>query len=127
MRYQAAAIANAQTALDGRLIWSYATDQTIAETGLTPDMDDSCSGTLRDIEGVEVAVFFKSVGNPDETRVSMRSNAPYDVAKICGRLGGGGHARAAGVKIASSLQVAIKRVLDEIKREMIETDQQIQG
>src|SRR5205823_5086713 len=95
MCYQAAVIAKIQTACDGRLIWSYATDETIAETGLQPDMDDNCSGILRDIEGVQIAAFFKSIGNPQETRVSLRSNAPYDVAKVCMGFGGGGHPRAA--------------------------------
>src|SRR2546429_5386022 len=79
VRYQAAVCAKIQTGCNGRLIWSYATDETIAETGLTADMDDNCSAMLRDIEGVQIAAFFKSFGNPHETRVSLRSNAPYDV------------------------------------------------
>ena len=123
VRYDAAVVANIQTACDGHLIWSYATDETIAKTGLTSDMNDSCTAMLRDIEGVQIAAFFKSFGNPHETRVSLRCEAPYDVAKICMRFGGGGHLRAAGATIALPLEEAMKLVIAELEREMAEMDQ----
>ena len=117
-RFQAAAINNIQTLHDGRLIWSYATAETLASTGATPDMNDNFSGTLRDIAGVEIAAFFRSFDNPNETRVSMRSNTPYDVAKICMRLGGGGHPRAAGATVHLPLDEAIAVVVKEMEREL---------
>ena len=122
VRYDAAVVANVQTACDGRLIWSYATDETVAKTGLTPDMNDSCTAMLRDIEGVQIAAFFKSFGNPHQTRISLRSEAPYDVAKVCMRFGGGGHVRAAGATIALPLEEAMKLVIAELEREIAETD-----
>ncbi len=122
VRYEAAVTANIQTSCNGRLIWSYATDETIAETGLTPDMDDNCSGMLRDIEGVQIAAFFKSFGNPHETRISLRSEAPYDVSKVCMRFGGGGHLRAAGATIALPLNEAMKQVIAELEHEIAEMD-----
>ncbi|GCE27774.1 phosphoesterase [Dictyobacter alpinus] len=125
MRFTAAAINNAQTALDGRLIWSFATDETLQATGATNDMDTNASGMLRDIEGVQVAAFFKNYGNPAETRISLRSNEPYNVAAICMRLGGGGHPRAAGATIQQPMSKAIPLVLAEIEREMRTTDQQL--
>ncbi len=123
VRYDAAVVANIQTACDGRLIWSYATDETVAKAGLTSDMNDSCTAMLRDIEGVQIAAFFKSFGNPHETRVSLRCEAPYDVAKICMRFGGGGHLRAAGATIALPLEEAMKLVIAALEREMVEMDQ----
>ena len=45
----------------------------------------------------------------------MRSKK-YDVAKICSAFGGGGHARAAGCTIKSSVDSAVEKILDEIKR-----------
>jgi phosphoesterase RecJ-like protein len=119
-RFQAATINNAQTSPDGRLIWSYATAETLASTGATPDMNDNFSGTLRDIAGVEIAAFFRSFDKPNETRVSMRSNTPYDVAKICMRLGGGGHPRAAGATIHLPLHEAIALVVGEMERELLQ-------
>jgi phosphoesterase RecJ-like protein len=120
-RFQAAAIHNAQTSPDGRLIWSYATAETLASTGATPDMNDNFSGTLRDIAGVEIAAFFRSFDDPNETRVSLRSNTPYDVARICMRLGGGGHPRAAGATVHLPLHDAIALVVAEMERELQES------
>ena len=122
MRFTAAAINNIQTSADGRLIWSFATDETLVATGASDDMDTNASGMLRDIEGVEVAAFFKNYGNPAITRVSLRSNEPYNVAAVCMRLGGGGHPRAAGATIALPLKEAMPLVIAEIEREMHETD-----
>ncbi len=119
-RFQAAVINNAQTSPDGRLIWSYATAETLASTGVTSDIDDNFSGLLRDIAGVEIAAFFRSFDDPNETRVSMRSNTPYDVARICVGLGGGGHPRAAGATVHLPLHEAIALVVAEMERELQE-------
>ncbi len=123
VRFNAAAINNIQMSEDGRIMWSYATDETLAAVGATPDMDDNIAGMLRDIKGVQVSAFFKNYGNPQETRVSLRSNTPYDVAAVCIRLGGGGHARAAGATVQKPLAEAIPLVIAEIEREVRETDQ----
>jgi phosphoesterase RecJ-like protein len=121
-RFRAAAINNAQISTDGRIIWSYANSEIMTATGATSDMDTNASGMLRDIEGVCVAAFFTNYGNPAQTRVSLRSSVPYDVAAICMRLGGGGHARAAGVTIEKPMLEAIPLVIAEIEREMLATD-----
>jgi phosphoesterase RecJ-like protein len=119
-RFQAAVIANAQTACDGRIIWSYATDETLAATGAIPEMDDNFAGMLRDIEGVQIAAFFKNYEEPTMTRLSLRCAAPYDAAAICVRFGGGGHARAAGAGIHLPMQEAIPLVLAALEREVQE-------
>jgi phosphoesterase RecJ-like protein len=118
LRFQAAAINTAQTSADGRLIWSYATAETLAATGATAEMDENLSGLLRDVAGVQIAAFFRSFDDPDKTRVSLRSSTPYDVAKICMRLGGGGHPRAAGATIHLPLPQAIQLVVAEMEREL---------
>jgi phosphoesterase RecJ-like protein len=119
VRLQALIIAKAQTSCGGRLIWSQSTDATLAEAGASPDMDDNLSGMLRDIEGVEVSVFFRSYGNPHITRLSMRSAAPYNAAAICQRIAnGGGHARAAGGTLYMPIDEATKLVIAELERIM---------
>ncbi|HYK85188.1 MAG TPA: bifunctional oligoribonuclease/PAP phosphatase NrnA [Ktedonobacteraceae bacterium] len=121
MRLQALVISNAKTACGGRLIWSQATDALLAEAGASEDMDDNLSGLLRDIEGVEVAVLFKSYGDPTRTRLSMRSAAPYNAAEICQRLAnGGGHARAAGGTLHMPIADATAFVIAELERIMTE-------
>ena len=67
---------------------------------------------IRVIEGVEVAVFVKSV-EEKVCRVSMRSKG-FDVSKIAMKLGGGGHIRAAGCTLYMPLQEAKTTVLKEI-------------
>lgn len=113
-RFQAAVIDKAQTACDGRLIWSYATDETLAVTGAMPEMGDNFSGMLRDIEGVQIAALFKNYAEPTLTRLSLRCAAPYNAAEICLRLGGGGHARAAGATISMPLAEAMPMVVAQL-------------
>ncbi len=119
VRLQALVINKAKTSCGGRLIWSQATDAMLTEAGATPDMDDNLSGLLRDIEGVEVAVFFKDYGDPTRTRLSMRSAAPYNAAEICQRIAnGGGHARAAGGTLYMPIAAATTLVVAELERVM---------
>lgn len=118
-RFQAWVMDKAKTACGGRLIWSYATGEMLREAGATPEMDDGFSGMLRDIEGVEMAVFFKSYDDPAITRLSMRCAAPYNAAEICQRLAnGGGHARAAGGTLHLPVEEAMEFVMPELEREI---------
>lgn len=120
-RFQAAVIDHARTSCEGRLIWSWATGDTLAEAGATPEMDDNSSGMLRDIAGVQIAAFFKSYGEPGVTRLSMRSAAPYNAAELCQRLSncqGGGHARAAGATFYQPIEEAMAFVVAELEKEL---------
>lgn len=117
LRLQAAVIDHVQTACEGRLIWSYATSEMLRVAGATEEMDDNFSGILRDIEGVEIAAFFKHYGDPTLTRMSLRCNAPYNAAEICKSLGGGGHARAAGATIHKPLAEAMELAIMRLKQE----------
>lgn len=119
VRFQAQVIANAQTSCGGRLIWSQATGATLRAVGASPEMDDGLSGVLRDIEGIEVSVFFKSYDDPNITRLSMRCAAPYNAAEICQRIAnGGGHPRAAGGTLYMPINEATKLVISELERIM---------
>jgi phosphoesterase RecJ-like protein len=121
VRFQAMILANAQTSCGGRLIWSQATRATLAAAGATEEMDDNTSGLLRDVEGVQVAAFFKSYGDSNLTRLSLRCAAPYNAAEICQRVSngeGGGHARAAGATFHLPIEEATNLVLSELERVM---------
>jgi phosphoesterase RecJ-like protein len=123
VRFQSMILVSAQTACDGRLIWAWATDATLAAADATPDMDENTSGMLRDIEGVQIAAFFKNYGDPTTTRLSLRCAKPYNAAEICQRLSeghgqGGGHARAAGATLFMPMEQATEYVVEELKKEM---------
>lgn len=120
-RLQATIIAQARTSCEGRLIWSWSNQETLTSAGATAEMDDNSSGMLRDIAGVQIAAFFKSYGEPNETRLSLRSAAPYNAAEFCQRLSkglGGGHARAAGATFHLPLQETIELVIPALENEL---------
>jgi phosphoesterase RecJ-like protein len=118
-RFQAAVISQARTSCNGRLIWSYSNDETLAATGATRTTMDNSSSDLRDIEGVQVAAFFRNYSDvPELTRLSLRSMAPFDCAAFCMRLGGGGHPRAAGAGISLPLQEALALVVAQLENEL---------
>lgn len=123
-RLQAAIIAQARTSCQGRLIWSWATSATLESAGANRDMDDNSSGMLRDIAGVQIAAFFKSYEDPSETRLSLRSAAPYNAAELCQRLSngqGGGHARAAGATFHLPIEATMAFVVAELEKELAGT------
>ena len=63
------------------------------------------------IRSVEVSVLLSEPPEGGAIRVSLRSKGQVDVARFAERFGGGGHARAAGVKFDSSLEEARDRVV----------------
>ena len=121
MRFQAIVIDNARTSCNGRLIWSQATAATLAASGAQAEMDDNFAGMLRDIEGVQIAAFFKSYDEPAITRLSLRCAAPYSAAAICQRFGGGGHERAAGATLHMPIEEATAVVVAALERELQDT------
>lgn len=121
MRFQAIVIDNARTSCNGRLIWSQATAATLAASGAQAEMDDNFAGMLRDIEGVQIAAFFKSYDEPAITRLSLRCAAPYSAAAICQRFGGGGHERAAGATLHMPIEQATAVVVAALVQELQNT------
>ncbi len=80
------------------------------ETGAREDEADAAVGQLRQIEGVLVGITVKE--RPDgELKASLRANPPVNAAAICERLGGGGHAGAAGCTLAVSSMAEAAQVM----------------
>lgn len=78
---------------------------------------DGIASLSRKIEGVKVGVTFRE--RTDGTfKVSLRTYAPVDAAVICGKLGGGGHARAAGCDFDAEYNEGKKQLLEIIKTEL---------
>lgn len=101
---------------DGKVAIALITKAMIEESGAQPkDMDDLANLAGRP-EGVIVAVTIKE--NEDGTaKLSLRSKPPVNVSNICARFGGGGHAMAAGCKIAEDVDTAAAMVLAAINEE----------
>lgn len=66
----------------------------------------------RSIDGVEVAVLFKTLDRDrEEVRVSLRSRGAVDVQAVASHFGGGGHRNAAGCTIPGRLAQAREALL----------------
>jgi phosphoesterase RecJ-like protein len=65
------------------------------------------------IEGTDCAATFREL-RPDVWKVSLRTGARINATKVCGVLGGGGHAAAAGCTVELPLAQVKERILDAI-------------
>ncbi|WP_367874157.1 bifunctional oligoribonuclease/PAP phosphatase NrnA [Luteolibacter sp. Populi] len=103
---------------NGRIAYWELTMATRDELGVKPEDSEGLIDMIRGIQGVTVALFFEEL--PDgKIRISMRSKDPrVDASEICGQFGGGGHALAAGIRMAGPMAEAKQRVLDAVTRAM---------
>lgn len=92
----------------------YGTLEMLKETGATPDETEGVVESIRSIAGVEVAAFLRE-DDEKEIKVSMRSKSYANVAEIALRFNGGGHKNAAGCTINSTLDFAMKMLINEIE------------
>lgn len=96
--------------------------ETARRLGVFPEDSEGLIDHLRAIQGVQVAVFFEELPE-NKVRVSMRSKeARFDVSRICGIFGGGGHSQAAGARIHGPLAGAEEKVLEAICHEIRKHD-----
>lgn len=104
-----------QISEDGQLACWELLDRTRLDLALQPDDSEGLIDMIRSIKGVRVAVFFEEL--PDgKIRVSMRSkDSGVNVCDVAMSFGGGGHALAAGIRMAGPLADAKPRVLAALK------------
>lgn len=92
--------------------------ETAKNLAVLPEDNEGLIDHLRAVEGVQVAVFFEELPE-NKVRLSMRSKeSRFDVCKICGLFGGGGHAQAAGARLPGPLKAAEEKVLEAICHEV---------
>ncbi len=91
----------------------------LAEFSVTEDDLDSISGFARSIEGVKIGVMIREVED-GLGKISLRTEAPYDASKICGLLGGGGHAAAAGASVPGGIEGAKTAILQALRTSGVE-------
>ena len=105
------ALSGLEISPDGELAWSRVTLDMLRRAGAQHEDKEGIVNYLQEMEGVRVAVLAEEKG-PNETKFSLRSKAPINVAAdIAAPLGGGGHDRAAGINMAEPLEPALARVL----------------
>ncbi len=88
--------------------------------------DDEIHGMvslMKEIEGVEVAVLFRTKAD-GSVKISLRSKSWLNVNAIATELGGGGHVRAAGATVALPLDDAVLKTHQLIKEALHVGDSQ---
>ena len=86
------------------------------ENGLRDDDLGNVVNILREIDGIELAVFIRQLTEDEgKFKVSMRSAESVDASALCAEFGGGGHARAAGATVsADSAEEAEYKVIQKV-------------
>ncbi|MEF9946368.1 MAG: bifunctional oligoribonuclease/PAP phosphatase NrnA [Lachnospiraceae bacterium] len=105
--------------LDGQCIAAIVTRQEMNFFGLTPKDLEGIVSQLRVTKGVEVAIFMYET-NPQEYKVSLRSNQCVDVSKVAQYFGGGGHKKAAGFTMAGSTYDVMNNLTRRIEDQLQE-------
>ena len=85
------------------------------EYGVTINDLDAVVASIRNVDGVEVAMFIYQL-EKNKYKASLRSKKYIDVSEIASLFGGGGHVRAAGFDVEGTLEQIIKDVLAQIKK-----------
>lgn len=98
----------AESAHDGRYIWSHVDDAMLAQCHADGEDTEEIVNHLRSVENVEVSALFKDIAG--EIRVSMRSSGRVNVQATALRLGGGGHFRASGLTYSGTMEEAVRAV-----------------
>jgi len=110
-------IALSNMAIDGEIAWSFVTQEEMSRVEAVPEDCEGVVNYLIGIAGIETAAFLRECAFPDghiEWRTSLRSKTEVDVASVAEIFGGGGHRNASGCNVPDSLQLASKRILDEL-------------
>ena len=107
---------NTVVTMDGQVIYGYCTSELMEKYGLTTNDLDAVIASIRNVSGVEVAMFAYQLDD-NKYKVSLRSKDAVDVSKIAVIFGGGGHKRAAGFDIEGDKDTVIEKVVAEIEKE----------
>ncbi len=103
---------------DGRLAVMRVRRTDFDQTGAKSEDTENLINIPLQIRTVEVSILMIEPPDDAPIRVSLRSKGQVDVARFAEQFGGGGHARAAGLKIPGSLQEVHDRVVAAMAKAM---------
>jgi phosphoesterase RecJ-like protein len=110
----------------GKADIAFVTQEMLEKTGARMDETDGIIEMLRNISGVEISAFLKEA-RPGEIKVGLRSKTYGDVSAIAQVFGGGGHKKAAGCTLYTSLKDAKKKISSAIAAQLSETAEKGNG
>ncbi len=117
---------NMEMLYNGKGNTAFVTQEMLKTTGALMEETEGIIGTLRNISGVEISAFLKEK-QINEIKVSLRAKTYGDVSVIAQKFGGGGHKKAAGCTLYTSLEDAKKLISDAIITHLKEADEKVRG
>jgi phosphoesterase RecJ-like protein len=121
LRLVARAMNGIRMACDGRLAMAYITEEDYRETGADEGMTEGIIDHLRSIEGAQMAVMVRDLGDRRRAarKVSLRATgSEVDVSAIARLHGGGGHVRAAGFSTDLEFDELAEMVAAELLKQL---------
>lgn len=100
---------------DGKLASVIVTREMIRSCNATINDADIIIDFIRDIEGVEVACILKEI-EENVVKVGLRSKKYVDVSIIAKKFNGGGHTKASGCTLYSSIEEGKMLIISEIEK-----------
>lgn len=114
LKIEALLISGMNFYLGGQVAVMRLSENDIKEAGATEDDLDNISSLARSVEGVELGILVRQMG--DACKISMRSGEKFNAAEICALFGGGGHIRAAGATIDGSPSDVEKKIVSALEK-----------
>jgi phosphoesterase RecJ-like protein len=111
------ALQESQLFLEGKVIASYITRETMDANDIKPSDLEGIVSQLRVTQGVEVAIFMYELAK-EEFKVSLRASGDVNVSKVAQYFGGGGHVKAAGLTMNGTAQEISKKLLEQIQTQL---------
>lgn len=115
MRLLGMSLASLEIQEHGRYATMEVTQRMLRASGASMEHSDEFAVYPRAIDGVEVSALFREMDD-GRVKISLRSKDAVDVAAITRAMGGGGHARAAGVQVRGTMEEAKRRVQEAVER-----------
>lgn len=102
---------------NGKIAVTYITQKDIKKVKALVGDHEGIVNIGRNIDEVEVSIFLRE-DKDNSYKVSLRSNREVDVSEISKEFDGGGHKRAAGCTMTTSLEEAIKLLVKETSKKL---------
>ena len=89
----------------------------MAQAGATENDAEDIAAFVGQIKGVRHSATIREL-RPGECKISLRTAADLNASHTCARLGGGGHAAAAGCTVSGTIDEAERAIVDAINAQM---------
>jgi phosphoesterase RecJ-like protein len=117
LKVLALALNGLRTLENEKIVWACVTRDMIKKVHAENEELTGIIDHLRSVKSAEVAILFREESD-GLIKINLRSKKKINVQKIANELGGGGHARAAGVSIRGSLSRVSDKVLKTVQKHL---------